>query len=60
MKTLNFRELASAMIMGFAIGAIWVALSHVFSRPTGDGEVIGVAVATACIMAVLKRSRPEN
>jgi hypothetical protein len=58
--TLNFKELASAAIIGFTIGAVWVALSHVFSRPAGDGEVIFVAVATACIMTLMKRGRPRN
>jgi hypothetical protein len=60
LTTLNFKELVSATIMGFTIGAIWVALAHVSSRPVGDGEVIFAAVGAAVTVTLVMRSRRAN
>jgi hypothetical protein len=56
MNTMNIRELLAPMIRGAVVGAGWVALSHIFSRPVGDGEVIGAAICAASTVAYLHRA----
>jgi hypothetical protein len=52
---MNMMEWLRAVVVGAICGAIFVGLSHILSRPVGDGEVIGAAVAAAVIMVVVRR-----
>jgi hypothetical protein len=55
MYKLSISGLIYAAIQGALIGAIFIGLSHIMSRPIGATEVNGAAISAAVLVTFLKQ-----